>query len=700
MHYPPELSELDKLQGVDTIAIDLETYDPNLKTLGSGAIISGYYKDKDTYGKVTGIAIAFKDKKFYFPIRHVGQRPYAPNHVWKKLNQTIFQNKNITKVFHNAMYDVCWIRQESGLMVQGPIVDTMIAASVINENRMRYSLDSLAKDYLKETKYKSLQEKVDDHLGIPDAISNMHKLPYEFVKDYAEQDVNLTLKLWEIFKKKIDEPIEIKLVENGKVITKVKTLRNIFNLEMDLFPCLVDMRFKGVRVDTSKAETLGEDLEKRMKSILNGIQRRTDISVEVWAASSIQKILDHQNITDYKKTPKSGQASLSKNYLESHPNIYLRLIARVRAYDKLINVFVEGLLKFVHKGRIHAEINQIRSDKGGTVTGRFSMSKPNLQQIPSKGKYGKIIRSFFLPEEGQEWGSFDYSQQEPRLVVHYSLKNNFKNNPAANVSAKALADAYRKDANTDFHKKVAKMAKITRLQAKTINLGMFYGMGKNKLAASLELDPQESKELFNNYHKEVPFVKALSNGLMKFAEDQGAIYTLEDRFCRFDKWEPINKDWNDDKKVFEYTEYVETKSDDGEITKELKSGPVPIMTTEVAKNHYLANRVKSLEEDSDPDCKRFKESYKPAFTYKALNKLIQGSAADMTKKAMVKLYKKGIIPHIQIHDELCLSIDSKEKAKTVEKTMEFAITLLIPNKVNYKIGSNWGNIKEDKKDLT
>ena len=196
MCVPPDLSELDKLQDVDTVAVDLETHDPNLKTLGSGAIIGK--------GKVVGIAVAFNDKKFYFPIGHIGATPpYTAKKVWKKLNDNIFQNKKITKVFHNAMYDVCWIRQATGLMVQGPIVDTMIAASVIDENRMRYSLDSLSKDYLDEKKYKyDLQEKVDEELAIPDAIANMHLLPYKLVKDYAEQDVNLTFKLWAVFKKK------------------------------------------------------------------------------------------------------------------------------------------------------------------------------------------------------------------------------------------------------------------------------------------------------------------------------------------------------------------------------------------------------------------------------------------------------------------------------------------------------------------
>tara|TARA_B100001964_G_scaffold33664_1_gene35701 strand:+ start:4669 stop:6678 length:2010 start_codon:yes stop_codon:yes gene_type:complete len=669
MSYVPELSDLN-LKDVDTVAIDLETYDPNLKTLGSGAI------RKD--GKVCGVAIAYKDEKFYFPMRHSddaskpGTAPsnIAPNHVWKVLNKRIFQNKNITKVFHNAMYDVCWIRQESGLMVQGPIADTMIAASIIDENRMKYSLDAIAKIYLNEIKYKyDLEQTSIEEVGISDAISNMHLLPYSVVKDYAEQDVNLTLKLWNIFKEKIKEPIKI---INGKT----KTLENVFNLEMELFPCLVAMRFKGVRVDTKKAKTLGLDLKKRRDGLIKGIKRRTGVSVEIWAADSVARLLHKLNITDYTSTPKSGRVSLSKNYLESHPNVYLRLIARARAYDKLTNVFVNGLLKFVHNGRIHADINQIRGERGGTITGRFSMSKPNLQQIPAKGKYGNIIRSFFLPEEGQEWGSFDYSQQEPRLVIHYALKNKFH-------GVEDLAEKYRKNPDTDFHQIVARMAKITRRQAKTINLGLFYGMGKGKLAASLELDKEEAKELFDEYHRQVPFVKELSNGLMKYAEKNKSIFTLEDRFCRFNKWEPRDKEWDEDRKIFVYTEYIE---------KEMQRNPVPILDRKEAKDHYLASRSRRLIEN-DPNCELFEEFYKPAFTYKALNKLIQGSAADMTKKAMVNLYKKGILPHIQIHDELCISIKNKEEGNTIKTVMEEAISLLIPNKVNYKKGSSWGNIK-------
>ena len=394
MCVPPELSDID-LTGIDTVAIDLETKDPNLKTLGSGAIIK--------VGFVCGIAIAYGDKKLYFPIRHLNAgENIDPTLAWRVLNKKIFQNKNITKVFHNAMYDVCWIRQESGFMVQGPIVDTMIAASVIDENRMWYSLDSLGKDYLKEQKYKGLEEASSDFTDKP--MENMDKLPFSVVTAYAEQYVSLTLKLWNLFKEKIKKPIQVG--------NKIKTLENIFKLETDLFPCLVDMRFKGVRVDVEKTKNLGEKLKKKQERLVRFIGKRTGLKIEIWAASSITVLLEKLGINDYERTAKSKQAKLPKSYLESHKNIYLRAIARARNYDKIINVFVNGILKFVHNGRIHAEINQIRSEKGGTVTGRFSMSKPNLQQIPARGRYGDIVRSFFLPEEGSEWGSFDYSQQE------------------------------------------------------------------------------------------------------------------------------------------------------------------------------------------------------------------------------------------------------------------------------------------------
>ena len=665
----PELSDLD-LTDIEIAAVDLETWDPDLKTKGSGAITSD---GKNSY--VVGIAIATRRQTLYFPIRHKHKsQNIDPKLTWRVLNKKLFQNPNIKKVFHNAMYDVCWIRAETGLMPRGLLLDTMVAASLIDENRLRYSLDSLAKDYLQETKYKyDLKEKSEaSPYFITDPMSNMHKLPYELVKDYAEQDVNLTLKLWNLFEKKIKAP----LYTNDK--GEVKSLSNIFNLETDLFPCLVEMRFKGVRIDVEKAKQVGIKLKKRSDNIIKIIKKRTGIKIDMWAAASIKKLLDKLKIKDYEETPKSKMPQLPKDYLQTHENRFLRFIAKARECDKAQNAFIEGLLKYVHKGRIHAEINQIRSEFKGTVTGRFSMSNPNLQQIPAKGLIGKKMRELFLPEEGHRWGSFDYSQQEPRLVVHYALKNKL---PGADI----LGDAYNKDPATDFHKIVAEMAGITRTTAKTINLGLFYGMGKLKLAAQLNLDKDEARKLFNNYHSKVPFVRNLSQGLQDFGVKTQLIYTLEDRFCRFNKWEPKDKKWNNKKRIFTITR----KEGEEWIEK-----AVPILTREEAEKDYHSERAKSIEA-SDPQLLEFEGRYQPAFTYKALNKLIQGSAADTIKKAMVLLFKAGIIPQIQIHDELCISIKNKEEAVKVKNIMENAVRLAVPNKVDYAVGLNWGNIKQE-----
>ena len=644
------------LNGIDTVAIDIETYDPNLKTKGSGAIRND--------GFICGIAVATENDLAYFPLRHSDtdidyQRI---DKIWQVLNDKIFQNENITKVFHNAMYDVCWIRAVTGKMIKGRIVDTMIAASVVDENRFRYSLDALSKDYLNEEKYKyDLQQKTLEWSGgtVKDPMTNMHKLPASIVKEYAKQDVNLTYKLWKLFDKKIDEVLYIK--DDGEQ----KTCRQIFELETKLFLCLVDMKFKGVRIDRSKAILFGRHLKKRRDQIIKAIESTTTIKVDIWAAASIKKLLDHLCIKDYKVTPKSKMPQLPKDYLRTHNNKCLRMIAKAREYDKAVNTFIDGLLEYVHEDRIHADINQIRSDTGGTVTGRFSMSNPNLQQIPAKGYIGSKMRELFIPEDGCEWGSFDYSQQEPRIVVHYAIKLGLP-------GTENLQNEFDRD-DADFHQIVADMANISRKQAKTINLGLFYGMGRIKLQRELGLDQRQAKELFNEYHGRVPFVKQLSQELIAFAKENKLLFTLYDRFCRFDKWETTNKEWNSETNRF---------------------NEVPLYTKEQAMEAFKAEMLDKYKENKiDANyMDYFERYYTPAFTYKALNRLIQGSAADMTKKAMVDLHEKGIIPHIQIHDELCFSITDHEP-ELIKSIMEQTIPLEVKNKVDFESGPNWGTIR-------
>ena len=634
-------TEYPDLRSAEEIAIDLETRDPDLKKLGSGAIIGN--------GEVVGIAVAVDGWKGYFPIAH----EIGPNLDRKKVLDwfTDVCSSPATKIFHNAMYDVCWIRN-LGIKINGLIVDTMIAASLIDENRFSYTLNTMSWAYLNKGKNEARLIEAAKERGL-DAKAEMWRLPAMEVGSYAEQDASLTLELWQKFKKIIIED----------------DLQNVFNLETDLFPCLVDMRFLGVRVDVEKANQLKTALAIKEENLIQQIKIETGVEVQLMAARSIAPLFDKLNLS-YSKTEKSGEPSFTKNFLVTHKHPVVRMIAEARKINKVRTTFIDSIIKHEHKGRIHADINQIRSDDGGTVTGRFSYSNPNLQQIPARDPdTGPLIRSLFIPEEGCKWGTFDYSQQEPRLVAHYALKFEL---PSVND----IADSYENDPSTDFHKIVAEMADIPRSQAKTINLGLFYGMGKAKLMNELDLTKDKADDLFKKYHDRAPFVKQLMNKVMNAALNKGQIKTLLERRCRFPKYEPILKgsDWG---------KYI--PAEDEERMKELQEmGPI--------LKDFEGNIIK--EKDGKP-----KKNYwhnnptRRAFTYKALNKLIQGSAADMTKRAMVNLYKEGYLAHIQIHDELDFSIESKDQADKIKKIMEQAVDLEVPNKVDYESGPNWGEIK-------
>ena len=601
---PPE--SFPDLSKYDEIAIDLETKDPELKKLGSGSVTGK--------GHIVGIAVAVKDWSGYYPIRHEGGGNMEIRKVLNWFEDVL--KTPATKIFHNAMYDVCFIRAED-LKIEGRIVDTMIAGSLVDENRFRYDLGSMGREYVGIGKNEAVLNETAATWGI-DPKSEMYKLPAMYVGEYAEQDAVLTLKLWQEMKKEI----------------LAQDIEDIFNLETELFPCLVDMRFLGVRVDIEAAHKLKEELVREEKTCLEKVWKETGIEVQIWAAKSIEKVFLNQKL-HYEKTLKTGAPSFTKNFLSNHSNELVKLIARAREINKAHTTFIDTILKHEHNGRIHADINQIRSDQGGTVTGRFSYANPNLQQIPARNKdLGPRIRSLFIPEDGCTWGCFDYSQQEPRLVTHYASLDGF-------YGVNEVLDAYN-EGEADFHQIVAEMANIPRSQAKTINLGLFYGMGKNKLQAELGISKEEADALFRTYHDKVPFVKMLMESVSRRAQDRGKVRTLLGRLCRFPLWEPnqfgIHK---------------------------------PLPHAEALAEH-------------GPGIRR-------AFTYKALNKLIQGSAADMTKKAMVELYKEGITPHIQVHDELDISVSNN--ADKIKEIMEHAVDLEVPNKVDYESGPNWGNIK-------
>ena len=602
-------SDYRDLSEAKEIAIDLETRDDGItKGIGAGWATGA--------GEIIGFAVATEGWQGYYPFGHFGGGNLIKEQVLRYMHDVC--SLPCTKIFHNAQYDVGWL-QAYGIDVKGEIIDTMVAGALIDENRYTYKLNALAKDYIGELKAETdLIEAAKAH-GV-DPKMEMWKLPAEHVGYYAEQDARLTYLLWQRFKHEIRQ----------------QNLETIWELEKNLLPILIKMRKQGIRVNVEKAEQLQMDFSKKEKVLLSKIKKLVGKDVDIWAARQIGFAFDKLGI-DYPKTPKTGEPSFTQNWLMNSKQEISKLIVEAREINKFHNTFLNSIMKYEHKGRIHGEINQLRSDSGGTVSGRLSMSNPNLQQLPARNKdFGPLIRGLFLPEQDHKWGSFDYSQQEPRLVVHYaaSIGEGYE-------GSQELVEAYT-NADADFHQTVADLVGIDRKQAKTIGLGLMYGMGKNKLANMLGVSFDEAKELINKYNKRAPFVKMLSDRCMHKANSEGVIRTKLGRKCRFEMWEP--KDFG----------------------------------------------VHTPERFENASAKYGSSNIKRAFTYKALNRLIQGSAADQTKQAVVECHKNGFTPILQIHDELCFNIKNDEDVDKIKGVMESCVKLKVPSVVDVAIGKDFG----------
>jgi DNA polymerase I-like protein with 3'-5' exonuclease and polymerase domains len=599
----PDLSEAKE------IAIDLETCDPNMEKFGPG------WPRKD--GFIVGYAVAVDGWCGYYPIAHGGGGNLDKKIVESWITEIMLLP--CPKVMHNAAYDLGWL-WAAGFEVKGKIIDTMIAAGLVDENRFSYALNSLGFDLLKEVKSEEMLKKAALDWGVHPK-KELWKLPANFVGSYGEQDAALTLKLW----------------HHLEILLRQEEVESIFELETEILPILTRITFKGIRFDREAAKKLIVDLQKKEKKLMSFIRKESGLPVDMWAAVSIAKAFDALGI-DYPKTEK-GAPSFTKSFLESCEHPIAKAIVEAREINKTHNTFLTPYLDASEAtGRIHSHVSQLRGETGGTVTGRLSMNQPNLQQVPARHPViGPMVRGLFLPEEGQFWSALDFSAQEPRLLIHFSTRLELS-------GADKMAEAYRTDPDTDFHQIVADVAGITRKEAKTIGLGISYGMGKAKLALALDLQLDEATELIEQFHAKVPFLKGMISAVQKqinHPASGGSIRTLLGRKCRFPLYEPIAWGLN---KALPYEEAV-------------------------AKHGVRLRR---------------------AYTFKGLNKLLQGSGADMIKQAMVELHRAGFNILLSVHDEIALSVDTKEEAEAAAEIMRNCVQLEVPLKVDVEIGTTWG----------
>jgi DNA polymerase I-like protein with 3'-5' exonuclease and polymerase domains len=609
----------NKIDEAKLIAIDTETCDPNLKTMGPG----GFRKD----GHIAGISIA-TDSNYneYFPIGHEGGGNLNKTKVIEFMDYIYKSNKKL--IFANAMYDLEWLYSLDNRLTltrHHSIQDVQTIEHLIDENKLKYSLDSLSNYYLKKSKYEvELKEAVLFKFGKRAKIKeSLWRLHANEVSEYAKEDALLTLGIYQKQQDRI----------------KKEEIESIVDFESRLIPVLFHMKRKGVKVDVNKAHKIYDELEKKQNEVQSMLNRLGGAEVNVWANASLKEAYDKNSIS-YSHTAK-GTPSFTASWLETQMDDVSKSILKVRKLDKIRNTFVKNMIiDKASNGRIYCGFNPM-----GTVTGRFSSQYPNLQQVPARDpELGPLIRSLFIPEEGEEWVCADYSQQEPRVLVHYASLKGMD-------TAIKVQDEFNKNEDTDFHQMVATMASIPRKQAKTINLGLFYGMGNKKLALELGLDQDDAAALFNRYHDKVPFVKELSRQVSNVASSRGYIKTLLGRKRRFNLWEPRDS-WGE--KAYSLSECY---------------------------SHYP------------------KQELKRAYTHTAMNALIQGSAADITKSAMIKIYEAGLLDEIDlkltVHDELDFSV-SRDKQKCFDESLQImktCVDLKVPLKVDVEKGDNWGTIK-------
>lgn len=601
-------AEYPDLSQYKYIGVDCETYDPNLDKLGPGAMRGD--------GFVAGISIYTEGFKNYYPIRHKEGGNLPLSKVINYLKREFAQEHHY--IGANLMYDLQWLHSE-GITMVGPKHDIAIRDALIDENHFNYDLESIAVRHGIDGKDETLLKRYAATRGWSkekQVKQNMWQMHSQYVGHYAIQDAEAAYKIYFAQEKYIDA-FDLTVVDA---------------LECRLTDTLFKMWVRGIPVDIKNAEKAVKDLEKLYREEVAKLKNLTGVNVDVWSGKSLQAAYEAKGIA-YETTEK-GNPSFTADWLDAQEDVLSQAVLKARQFDRSGGVFVQSkiVLSSVN-GRIHPNYKQTKTeDGGGTRSGRLSSNNPNLQQVPARNpELSRIIRSLFLSDTGQ-FGVFDYSQQEPRVGIHFASLRGFEG------AADAIA-RYIENPRTDYHQLVADMCsavtgvEIGRKPAKTINLGLSYGMGGAKLCRSLGLPTEwieirgkkveiagpEGKQLMATYDLAVPFVKQLSDDASNLAKRRGWVKTILGRRCNFPNGQ---------------------------------------------------------------------------YTHKAANRIIQGSSADMVKKALIDLDDEGFLPYNTVHDEVNNPINSLDDCIKIRDIMLNAIPLKVPLLVDVELGPSWGECVE------
>jgi len=643
---PPKMSELPSWKDAKRVAIDTETCDPFLKTLGPSVRRGGF---------IAGISFKIEDHPdggFYLPIAHQGGDNMDPSTVWAYMKD---QAREFTGEIAgmNLPYDLDYLAEAGCVFKRARrFLDIGVAAPLINELHQSYSMQNIAKRL-------GIKGKREDHLRLAanlwglDPKAEMWRLPARYVADYAIGDVELPLQVLRLQEREFEK----------------QDLWKIWDLECEVLPITVKMRRRGFRINFDKLDQIETWSLGKQKEYLARVKHATGVLItpdDVWKAEAIQDALSEIGIT----LPRTSQdkPATGADILKALPHDVGKWLVRARKFDKIRTTFAASVREHAVNGRIHPTHRQIRGQQDGKDKddgvgfGRMSCVMLNVQQWPSPDKDKETAsewRKIVIPEEGGLWACNDYSGQEPRLAVHYAQL-------AECEGGMEMAERWRQDPDMDLHGAMAKVIKASGLLpwdckkcggagcpkcngcganrggTKAIFLGLCYGMGGGKLCRGLGLPTveksfekdgneifyegagEEGQQVLDGFDETVPFVRQLARKTQKAGGRRGYIRTIGGRVCRF-----------------------------------------PLKTRRAGRNTY-------------------------DWLHKSLNRLIQGSAGDQTKRAMVMAEAAGHKIQFPVHDELDLTVSGPGQAEEVAEIMRNAIPLLVPSKVDVEIGPSWG----------
>jgi DNA polymerase I-like protein with 3'-5' exonuclease and polymerase domains len=627
--------ELPDLRRVGVIALDTETKDDRLRVDKGSGWPTGE-------GYICGVSVAYREgdnvRAQYFPLRHPDSTNFDSAQLYRWLRDLLASDIRI--ITQNGLYDFGWLHAEAGIKMPPAerLEEIGALATLVDGNRYSYRLEDLCTWRGLPGKDGAALKEGAAALGLPkraNPAAHIWQMPARYVGPYAEQDAASTLALFESLNPVIDN----------------EGTRDAYRLEIDLLPMVLEMRRRGVRIDTATAEQARDQLLQKRDAIFAELSEKLSANVgmaEIGRNKWLAETFDKHDIK-YPRTAKGNPSFTAgtTGWMPKHPHWLPQLIVKADRYNKAAVDFLDRhILGHTVNGRIHAEIHPHRSDEGGTRSLRFSYSNPPLQQMAARDEeIAPLIRGVFLPEVGEVWAKPDISQQEFRFIVHYAVKLKL-------TRADEAAKRYCADPNTDFHDLVAELTGLDRKQAKNVNFAKAFGAGVSKFAAMIGKPESEARTIYAQYDRLLPFVHQLSKRCEYTAKTHGHI----------ELYDGARRHWDD------WVAWVNWK------------GTTPC-------SHEEAER-----RINDPSHPWYRKGPPHRIdTHKAMNALIQGSAARHTKLWMRACWREGIVPLLQMHDSLDCSVASPEQAERVAQLGREAVTLEVPIQVDLKFGKTWGD---------